>query len=87
MCWGFENISSAVLLHETSLIHDADVLAHVTDDPEVMGDEHHRKVHILLYLLHEVQNLCLDGHVQRGYRLIGNDQLRFSAMALATPIL
>ena len=40
-----------------------------------MGDEHDGGVNAVLQVAQQVQNLGLDGHVQRGSRLVGNDDL------------
>ena len=45
-------------------------------DRQVMGDEHVGQAHLLLQVFHQVQDLCLDGHVQRRYRLVAHDELR-----------
>ncbi|GAA3220022.1 hypothetical protein GCM10020256_25600 [Streptomyces thermocoprophilus] len=45
-------------------------------DSQVVGDEQERDAEFLLHLLKQVDDLRLDGHVQRGDRLVGDDQLR-----------
>ena len=46
------------------------------DDGEVVGDEDVGQVAPLLQLLQQIQDLRLDGHIERGDRLVGDDQLR-----------
>ena len=43
---------------------------------EVVGDEQIGQIELLLQVLQEVQDLRLDGHVQRGDRFVGHDELR-----------
>ena len=59
----------SVELHDTSQIHDHDPVTDIFDDAEVMGDEHICQVKLLLQAAEEVDDLCLDGNVQSGYRL------------------
>ena len=42
---------------------------------QIVGHEDVGQVKFLLQLVHQVQHLGLDGHVQGGHRLIGDDQL------------
>jgi hypothetical protein len=48
----------------------------VLDDREVVGDEEVRQVELLLEVLEEVDHLRLDRDVERGHRLVADDQLR-----------
>jgi len=41
-----------------------------------VGDEQISQVELLLQILQQVQHLRLDGHVERGHRLVADDQLR-----------
>src|SRR5690606_9922058 len=46
------------------------------DDREVVRDEQIAETALLLQIHEQVDHLRLDGHVERGYRLIAYDQLR-----------
>ena len=48
----------------------------MVDDAEVMRDEDVRQTHLLLKLFEKVQDLRLNGHVQRRNGLVADDQLR-----------
>ena len=41
-----------------------------------MRNEHVSQVELILQILHQVQNLCLNGNVKRGNRLIADDEFR-----------
>ena len=41
-----------------------------------MRDEHVGEASVLLQVLQKVQDLCLDGNIQRRYRLIADDEFR-----------
>ena len=56
-------------------IHDDDALRHLGDDAEIVGDQHDRGVDLLLQLAQQIEDLRLDGHVERGRRLVGDEQL------------
>ncbi len=40
-----------------------------------MGDQHYRHAEALLHVLQQIEDLRLDGHVERGGGLVGNDEL------------
>ena len=56
-------------------VHDQDALAHAGHHAEVVGDHDHRRLVLARELLEQAQDLRLDGHVQRGRRLVGEQQL------------
>ena len=64
------------VFHHPAGIHDGDMLGHLGDDPEVVGDEEDRGPGFRLEFVHEVQDLGLDGDVERRGRLVGDHQLR-----------
>ncbi|MNC30822.1 hypothetical protein D3C75_791200 [compost metagenome] len=45
-------------------------------DIKPVGDEQECQPKLLLQLHEQVNHLGLDGHIERGYRFIGNDKLR-----------
>ena len=62
-------------LHDGAQIHDAQTVADMLDHAQVVGDEQIGEVEFVLQIHENVQNLGLDGHVQGGYRLVGDDEL------------
>ena len=40
-----------------------------------MGDEQVRQTQLILQLIEHVDDLCLDGHVQRGHRLVADNEV------------
>ena len=63
-------------LDHFALVHHHDFFGHVGDDPEVVRDQQHRHLQLELQRLHQLQDLRLDGDVQRGGRLVGHQQRR-----------
>ena len=64
------------LLDDLARVHHRDVVGAAGDDAEVVGDEHHRHEALALLRLQQVEDLGLHGHVERGRRLVGEEQLR-----------
>ena len=62
-------------LHNLAAVHNHHIIRHLVDHAQVMGDEHDGRTVFLLQGVHQVQNLGLNGHVQGGGGLIGNQQL------------
>ena len=57
-------------------IHDDDPFGHLGDHAEIVGDQHDGGVDLLLQFAHQVEDLRLDRHIERGRRLVGDQQLR-----------
>ena len=57
-------------------VHDDDLAADVPDDAQVVGDEQHGEVQVLLKLMQQIDDLCLDGNIQRGDRFVGDKEFR-----------
>ena len=57
-------------------IHDADSVGNVLDNGKIVRDEQIGQVALFLQIGQQVDNLALDGHVQRGNRLVTDDELR-----------
>ena len=62
-------------LHHLAQIHDADAVGDMLDNAQVMGDEQVGQTHLLLQILKHIDDLCLNGNVQCGDRLVTNDEL------------
>ena len=65
------------LLHDAAQIHHSDDIGDMTNDGQVVRDHHIGQSQPVLQLLQQVDNLCLDRDVQRGDRLVSDDQIRF----------
>ena len=58
------------------VVHHRDLVAHVLDHPEVVGDEEIGEVVLALEAPEEVQDLRLHGDVEGRHRLVADDELR-----------
>ena len=64
-------------LHDLTILHHADAVGKLTHDPKVMGDEQQPHAFGLFFKLRQkLQNLRLNGHIQRRRRLIRNQDVR-----------
>ena len=57
-------------------IHDRDAICHLDRRPDVMGHEDHGETELALQFAQQQQDLNLDGCIERGGRLVGEQQLR-----------
>ena len=73
---GGENVPRGAPLDDLAIVHDADPVGHLAHDAEIVGDEQHGHVELGLELRQELEDLRLDGHVERRGRLIGDEQVR-----------
>ena len=69
---------AAAALHDPAAIQHDHVVGHVGDHAEVVGDVQDRHVQLVLEILHQLQNLRLDRDVERGGRLVGDQQRRIA---------
>src|SRR5260370_38242254 len=74
MLWRREQFFGGRGLHDPANVHYRDPLADVLDDAEVVSDEEIGKPESFLKFEKEVQDLCLDRHVQGGDGFVRNDQ-------------
>ena len=79
-------------LDDLAEVHHRDAVGDVADDGEIVRDEQVRQAELGLELLHQVDDLRLDGDVERRDRLVADEKLRVQcersrdadALALAT---
>ena len=62
------------LLDDHAEIHHRHLIAHMADDAEVVRDEEIGQPERLLQALHQVEDLRLDGHIERRDRLIAHQE-------------
>ena len=86
-----EDVLDAAGFHHAAAVHHDHLGRHVGDHAEIVRDEQHRHAQFALQVADQLQDLRLDGDVERGGRLIGNqqrraaDQRRGDHRALAQP--
>ena len=76
-CSGAANSASArALLDDLSRVHDGHAARHLGDDAHVVRDEDQRHAALALQRAQQIEDLRLDRHVERGRRLVGDQQPR-----------
>ena len=70
-----EQLLDRRLLDHLAGIHHHHALRGLGDHAHGMGDQHDRHAEPLLHLGQQLEDLRLDGHVERGGRLVGDQQL------------
>ena len=56
-------------------VHDRDLVGDLGDDAQVVRDEHDRHAELVLQLAQQLEDLRLRRHVERGRRLVGDQQV------------
>jgi hypothetical protein len=62
--------------HDLALVHHRDAVGHAGDDGKVMGDQQEGHVFLGDEVFEQVEDLCLGGDIERGRRLIRDQQAR-----------
>ena len=70
-----ENFLGRAALHDLAVLHHAGAVRHLAHDAEIVRDEQHRHMQLALQVLQKVEDLRLDRHVERGRRLVGDEQI------------
>ena len=73
-----ENLFGRAELNGATGVHNHDLVGHVGDNTQVVGNHDDGVTVLLLHLLHELNDLSLDGNVQSGRRLVGNQDVRIA---------
>ena len=71
-----EHALDLALLDDLAALHHADSVGELAHDAEIVGDEQHRHAEPRLRVLQQLQDLRLHRDVERGRRLVGDQQIR-----------
>ncbi len=74
-----EDVGDGPSLDDPARVHDRDLVDHLGDHAEVVGDQQDRHAEPLAQLSHQLEDLGLDRRVERGRRLVGDQELRVAA--------
>ena len=66
-------------LDDAARIHHVHPVGVARDDAEIVRDDDQRHAETPRQILHQLEDLRLDGDVERGRRLVGDDQLGLAA--------
>jgi len=67
MTGGVKNIRLRAELDQAAGVHDRDAIGHMRDDGEIVGDEEHRQSEFVAKFVEQVEDLLLDGDIERGW--------------------
>ncbi len=73
-----EQLPRCRVLHHLAGIHHRDAVGDAGDDAEIVGDQKDGEAELLLQPVQQPQDLRLHGDVERGGRLVGDQQLRIA---------
>ena len=62
-------------LHHLTAVHNSDIVCHLVDNAQIVGDEQNAGAVFPLQIIHQSQDLRLNGNIQCGGRFICNQQL------------
>src|SRR5207245_11507690 len=71
-----EEVALGTELDDAPGVHDRDPVGDVGDDTEVVRDQDNRRPEVVLELVEQLDDLRLDRHVERGGRLVGDQDVR-----------
>ena len=72
----FEEVVAVGHLAEFTVAHHANPVAHLPDHGKVVADEQHREAEFFLQILQKIENLRLDGDVQRRGGFVADQEAR-----------
>ena len=78
MARAVEHVVGGALLDDARRIHHVDAVGVARDHAEIVRDDDQRDVELARQILHQLEDLRLDGDVERGGRLVGDDELRIA---------
>ena len=65
-----ENILCSSALADSSAVHNNNLIGHLRDNAQIMGNDDDRHAQLLLQFHHQLQDLCLDRNVKCGGGLV-----------------
>ena len=71
-----QQLDARALLDDLAGVHDRDAVGHLVDHAEVVRDEQHRRAGLGAEVAQQLQDLRADGGIERGGRLVGDQQAR-----------
>ncbi len=76
MLRALENLGGGALLDNLARLHHADPVGDPPHHPQIMGDEQQAQPLARLEVSQQIKDLGLDGDIQRGGGLVGDQQFR-----------
>lgn len=70
-----QNVLRAALFNDAPSVHDGDAIGDLGNDTEVVSDKQEREFHFAAQSLEQFEDLFLNGDIESGGGLVGNEQL------------
>ena len=67
--------------HDLAQVHHRDAVADMANDSDVVRDEKHRKIELLLKCQQQIEYLGLHGYIERRDRLVGDEKTRLGGQS------
>ena len=74
MKWIVVDLICISQLNHLAKVHNSNTVGNMSDDQKIMCDEQIGQSQFLLQFIKHVDNLRLDGNIQRRYRLVADDE-------------
>ena len=74
MAWRAKDFGGQADFDEAAGVHDGDAIGDTSDDAEIVGDEEKAETHFAAEAIEELEDLALDGDVESGGGLIGDEE-------------
>ena len=71
-----EEVPLRAALDDPAGVHDEDLVGDLGDDAEVVRDQDHGRVEVVVQAVDQLEDLRLDRHVERRRRLVGDQDVR-----------
>ena len=71
-----EDIGFGAQFDQVPGVHHGDAIGNVRNNGEIVRDEEHRQSKFVAEIIEQIENLLLDGNIERGGGLVGDQQLR-----------
>ena len=76
-----EHVLHPAVLHNVAHIHDGYLIRHLRHHAHIVRDHHDCGSVFFFQIVHQIEDLCADGHVERGGRLVRQQDLRLAGHA------
>ncbi len=78
MLWILENLAPRTNFNDLPKIHHRHTMGYPLNNRHVVTDEYVGKSTFFLQFHHQINDLCLNGDIKRGNRLVGNENIGIS---------
>ena len=74
-----ENFRNRTLFDNSACVHNDNVVRHFRNNAQIVRDKQNRAVNLVLQIVEQIENLRLNGNVERRRRLVRDDKARLAS--------